>query len=184
MFYIIISSVIIGAMIAVVVDTKRKDFIIFFCCLVTAVLCLVVGACHNHYVELLYSDLSETGYVNIEYIYDKPQYYELELLPNSEDKYIEYVNNGYKYCIKNKDGDYITKNTNSSIFSKVDVVYTDDNQPFCVVKSGKEISTLTKRPNIWFNLFQWWVVKDINIGDIVKEGPLDDIYTFHLPYNK
>ncbi len=182
MLYVFIGAVIVIAWIILFANSKlSKQVLVFLYILTVTVLGIVANACYNHYVDLLYSDLSETGYVKIEYVYDEPQYYKLEIIPESEDKYVTHINSGYRYCVKNNDGDYTIKNTNQSLFSKVEIVYTNENQPRCIIESGKGISTLTKKPSFWFNLFQWLVVKDYAVGDIVKEWRLDDIYTFYVP---
>ncbi len=184
MLYVVVAIIFLVTMIALAVKYSHRDFIFFVCLLVSTVLCLGAFACNNYYLDLLYSDLSETDYVDVEYIHCEPKSYKLEQLPENKDKYIERVNNSYRYCIKNNDGEYLIKNTSSWLSCNVDIVYTDAKEPCCVVKGGEKITTLTKKPSIWFNLFHWLAVKDYDIGDVVKEVKLGDVYTFYVPYSK
>lgn len=132
-------------------------------------------------------DITKTNYVVYKYVYDEPQTYKLEALPESKNKHISYIEsnaeNGYRYCIKDKDGTYIQKNTSKGSFAETKIIYTDDVQPSLQIEKGKKVFVLTQKPSFWFNFYKWFQVKNYDIGDTVYEYPLpDDKYTFYLPY--
>lgn len=147
--------------------------------------CILLGiVCFYYYGTVSHLDLRETNYVKIEDVYDEPQSYKLEIIPESENKYISYIKDeyasGYIYCFKNQNGDLVLKNTNQD-YTVIEFVYSNNVQPSLVIESSRETTILTEKPNIWFNLFKWWRVKDYSVGDIVQERQFNDTYTFYLP---